>query len=208
MPENQENPIIAPDSATAAPPVDAVVLQPPTNPIQLPAESLPAAGEPAQTGPVDISPAADNLPVINNQEPQPLETVTAPVENPAPVPVITAPPLPNPPPVAAPAAGQTPIALPPQAADQKFTVNFGKWKEHLAQALAKKQQVKQEKLLKILALAQKENKITNQQVKKLLRCTGLTAWRYLKLLEKQNLIKRTGGHNTPTYELEGKGVRS
>lgn len=85
--------------------------------------------------------------------------------------------------------------------EEKFTANMLNWKQHLAEAMAKRAQRKQTRLDKVLALAQNQPSITNKQVKKLLRCTKLTAWRYLKTLEKQNKLKRTGGHNTPTYEI-------
>jgi len=103
-------------------------------------------------------------------------------------------PVPSPPP-------QATAAVPATELDNKFSINIGKWKEHLALALTKRKERWQKTLDKVLALAQSQDAITNQQTKKLLRCTKLTAWRYLKTLEKQGKIKRTGNHNTPTYKI-------
>jgi hypothetical protein len=98
---------------------------------------------------------------------------------------------------------QTPVAAASAQPNlnERFSINIGKWKEHLALAMAKRKERWQDKLDKLLSLAQTQGTITNQQAKKVLRCTKLTAWRYLKILEKQGKIRRTGGHNTPTYEL-------
>lgn len=142
---------------------------------------------PVETTPVDVAPPADNVPLTD---------VLSPTDNALPVDV----------PVAAPIEPPVEPAVPPQitpapALDQKFSGNMANWKNLLVLALAKKQQKKQDKLNKILSLAQAQATITNRQVKKLLRCTQLTAWRYLKLLEKQSKLKRLGNHNTPTYEM-------
>ncbi len=89
-----------------------------------------------------------------------------------------------------------------QNVSEKFSENMGRWKEHLAEALAGKEKKKQKNILVILELAQRhEGVVKNEQVQKALRCTQLTAYRYLSFLEKQGRLKRIGGHNTPTYRL-------
>jgi len=140
-----------------------------------PVEVVPSA--PVVTDPVAVPAAPDNVP-----------------ENPAPTGTLDA---------APPPASQIPVAAAPAppSLNEKFSINLGKWKEHLFLAMAKRKEKWQKKLDKVLTLAQSQGTITNSQVKKLLRCTKLTAWRYLKTLEKQGKIRRVGGHNIPTYEL-------
>ncbi|MDP2933020.1 MAG: hypothetical protein Q8N81_02720 [bacterium] len=182
---------------------------PTDQPVPAPAEEIPAPSETQTPPPIEPAPvpalAASPVPEPPTT-PQPLSspqtpsTPYSPSEDRA---AVRSSPSPAPSPVA---QTPTPPSTNPASAaaptfDQKFSVNLGKWKEHLALALAKRLERKQARLNKLLALAQTQGTITNKQVKKALRCTKLTAWRYLKILEKQGQLRRTGGHNTPTYEL-------
>ena len=66
----------------------------------------------------------------------------------------------------------------------------------LVKALQTIQQRKQKKLEKILDLFAKQEKITNDEVEKLLHVSDATATRYLSELEKQGKVKQVGktGH--------------
>ncbi len=113
---------------------------------------------------------------------------------------------------------QTPVVLPSQNLEilstagtvrpellpksEKFTENMLNWKVHLGEALASKQKRKDENGLLILKVAEKHRgEITNLQVQQALHCSQITAYRYLKYLEKQGKLKRTGGHNVSRYEI-------
>lgn len=65
-------------------------------------------------------------------------------------------------------------------------------RELLKIARAKIQTKKNEKLEKIMTLFEKKEKITNNDVEKLLHCSDATARRYLNELIKQGKLKRIG----------------
>ena len=65
-------------------------------------------------------------------------------------------------------------------------------RELLMIARAKRQTKKQQKLEKIMTLFEKKEKITNDEVEKLLHCSDATALRYLNELVKQGKIQRVG----------------
>lgn len=65
-------------------------------------------------------------------------------------------------------------------------------RELLVKARAKVQTQKQKKLDKIMAEIEKNGKISNDEVEKLLHCSDATASRYLSALEKQGKIKKVG----------------
>lgn len=56
----------------------------------------------------------------------------------------------------------TDIGIPSSGLDEKFSINIGKWKEHLAQAMEKRRLRFQQRLDKVLALAQSQGTITNK----------------------------------------------
>lgn len=60
---------------------------------------------------------------------------------------------------------------------------------------------KQKKLEKILEFAKQKNKITNDDVQKLILVSDKTAGRYLSELVKQNKLKRIGSTSQIRYEL-------
>lgn len=158
---------------------------------QVPSETtaIPAEILPVDVAQEPVNPSAPEPEANPPQQVKNINTAAAAENNPEPT-------------VLSPAPSQsTDINRPSSGLDEKFSINIGKWKEHLAQAMEKRRLRWQQKLDKVLALAQSQGTITNQQVKKTLRCTKLTAWRYLKTLEKQGKIRRTGGHNSPTYEF-------
>ncbi|OGG73045.1 hypothetical protein A3A38_01065 [Candidatus Kaiserbacteria bacterium RIFCSPLOWO2_01_FULL_53_17] len=62
----------------------------------------------------------------------------------------------------------------------------------LVKARAKVQTQKQKKLDRIMTEIEKNGKIANDEVEKLLHCSDATASRYLSALEKQGKIKKVG----------------
>ena len=72
-------------------------------------------------------------------------------------------------------------------------------KNLLVKARERLQFRKRQKLEKILALAQKKGRITNDDVEKLLRVSHKTASRYLEILEKENRIRQVGGTGRGVY---------
>jgi len=77
----------------------------------------------------------------------------------------------------------------------------GSIKNLLQKAKEKIQFRKRAKLEKIMALAQKESKITNDEVQKLLRVSDKTAERYLGQLVKQGRLRRVGPANNAFYQV-------
>lgn len=67
------------------------------------------------------------------------------------------------------------------------------------QKQAKSQQRKEEYKTKIIKLLRQKNKITNNDVEKLLRVSDATATRYLDKLEKQGLIRQVGRTGRSVY---------
>lgn len=65
-------------------------------------------------------------------------------------------------------------------------------RELLVKARAKIETIKQQKLAKVLGLFDIKEKITNDDVEKILRCSDATALRYLNELIKQGKIQRVG----------------
>jgi len=148
-------------------------------------EVLPAPAEEASTpetgpqGPLPFSKTDDRQ---ENQVAQP-STQTAQMAGNEPL-------APKPDPIAPPssAAPQAqPIIVPP-------TGNF--IRNLLAKASAKIQSKKKAKLEKIMAALNSKNKITNDEVEKLLHVSDATATRYFSALEKEGKIKQIGktGH--------------
>ena len=99
---------------------------------------------------------------------------------------IAAKPDPIPPPSAAAPQAQ-PLIIPP-------TGNF--IRNLLAKASAKIQSKKKAKLEKIMQALTTKNKITNDEVEKLLRVSDATATRYLSALAKEGKIKQVGKTGT------------
>ncbi len=62
----------------------------------------------------------------------------------------------------------------------------------LVEARAKIQKEKQEKLEKVIGLFEEKEKITNDDVERVLSVSNTTAFRYLERLEKQGKIKQVG----------------
>jgi hypothetical protein len=144
------------------------------NPDQTP-QTVPPASEPAQ--PVSEPTPA---PATPEQTAQP-ETPTAqtPVNEPIDIPPFDNSPAPLP---------QTPApAQAPQARSGR---------DLLVKARQTIQDRKQKKLQKVLDLFAKKDKITNDEVEKLLHVSDATATRYLSALEKQGAIRQVGktGH--------------
>ncbi len=150
------------------------------------AADLPADGAPVTIPTSQDGAAVEPAPLNNNQPDAGSEPASLPTQ---------------------PSVGQTSQPTAPQTSPASFVASrfaegMHNWKQHLLEALAKKQQRKQEEQIQVLALAEKHNgSVTNKQVQTALRCTELTAYRYLSSLEKQGKLKRVGGHNTPKYEL-------
>lgn len=130
----------------------------------------PAAGEPAQ--PVSEQVAPEATPV----ETPPTETQTAqvPVNEPFP---------PESEPI-------TTVQTPPVPQSAPPSTNFVR--DLLNKARAKIQFRKTAKLEKILTELNKKNKITNDEVEKLLHVSDATATRYLSALEKEGKIQQVG----------------
>ena len=77
---------------------------------------------------------------------------------------------------------------------------MNRWQQGLALANAERKQRRSQHIDQILKTAAVSGAITNYQVQKMFRCSQLTAYRYLRALEKEGKLRRTGGHNTPTYK--------
>ena len=85
---------------------------------------------------------------------------------------------------------------------EKFVGQMKNWREGLAKANAKRKANVKQRLERIIEIAkEKGGQITNLETQKAFRCSQHTAYVYLKTLEKQNRLKRTGGHNRAVYEL-------
>ena len=67
-----------------------------------------------------------------------------------------------------------------------------KRKENLERANLKRQNRKRERINEILGLFAERQKITNDEVEKLLHVSDATATRYLETLEKEGKIKQVG----------------
>jgi predicted HTH transcriptional regulator len=70
----------------------------------------------------------------------------------------------------------------------------------LLKAKEKIQFRKRNKLDKILALAKKQGRVTNQMIEQLLRVSDATATRYLSQLVKEGKLRRVGKLRRPFYE--------
>jgi Fic family protein len=88
---------------------------------------------------------------------------------------------------------------PPQGGGESNVVT--PLKKLLLKAKEKIQWRKRQKLDKILALAGKQGKITNNQVEKLLRISDATVTRYLSQLVKEGRLIREGRAEKPIYRL-------
>jgi len=144
-------------------------------------EAAPPEETPAETTPTQDAPA-------------PAEPAPEPIPEPAAEPA-----APNPEPSPAPS---NPAPVPAPTLTEKFLQYMRDWKEGLQKALAAKRQKRDSRLQKILEMAAaRGGKTTNRQVRDAFRCSQITAYRYLRALEKQGRLRRVGGHNIPTYEL-------
>jgi Winged helix-turn-helix DNA-binding len=167
---------------------------PATEPTTSPAEASPATTAPeASPTPTEAAPAPETGPQgplpfsktddrQENQVAQP-STQTGQMAGNEP---LAPKPDPIPPPSAAAPQAQ-PIIVPP-------TGNF--IRNLLAKASAKIQSKKKAKLEKILQVLNTKNKITNDEVQKLLRVSDATATRYLSALAKEGKIKQVGKTGT------------
>lgn len=99
----------------------------------------------------------------------------------APTPVVDMPPVTN----------TTPIFT-PQPTSNPIPASTGFLTDLLARAKAKIQERKRKKLDKITELLSKKDKISNDDVQKLLYVSDATATRYLSILEKENKIAQAG----------------
>ena len=144
-------------------------------PVQVPTPE-PTPSEPAQEAPTAVE-----MPVPAPAEATAPETPTAqvPVNEPLPPEVEPIAPTPAPEP---PQAASAPVAATPTHPARDL----------LVKARATIQDRKRKKLEKILELLGKKEKITNDEVEKLLHVSDATATRYLSALEKEGKIQQVG----------------
>jgi len=138
------------------------------------------------------APVEDQNPPINQPESNvPEEPISAPNEPEAPVDdqMISAP-------VSAPTP-PTPIAVQTQPSALENQTSF--IRALLTKANAKLGSNRQEKLDKLMFLAQKKGFITNEQAQDLLHCSDATATRYLSKLVQQGRLNRTDGSHWVKY---------
>jgi len=145
---------------------------------------------------VAAPPATSAAPEIISAESSPEQEPQEP-NNPVPPPV--------PPPIDA-SVSQTNSPAPvapqaPQVAQAVPTPVQPSIKSYLQSALEKIRFKKQAKLDKIVALAQKKGRITNDDVEKLLHVSDSTAQRYLMQLVREGRLKRSGNTISTEYQL-------
>lgn len=183
MPPEDDSPQPAPESPSPAIEAPAPAVEPVTPPA--PAESVPATetAQPATpTGPQGPLPFSTTDDRQENQVAQippnePIAPESEPIA-PTPAPVVT---QPEPPPP----ASASVILAPVHAV-----------RDLLNKARVAIQDRKRKKRDKIMTALNTKNKITNDEVEKLLHVSDATATRYLSALEKENKIKQVGktGH--------------
>lgn len=188
-PSDVENGAVEDTTPTPDTPTPQTASTPPSEPL-LQAEAN-ATSEPAQ-------PVSEPEPAPKPAEPVPNEPIEAkPPETPtAQIPANE--PLPqNDEPLDIPPFDNSPTPLPkspvPTGAPAPSPARAGRsGRDLLVKARATIQERKQKKLEKILELLSKKEKVTNDDVEKLLHVSDATATRYLSALEKEGAIKQVG----------------
>lgn len=145
----------------------------------------PAAEAPVPAVESEAAPETSPAPVEEAPTPETAQSITQTAQMAGNEPIAVKP-DPIPPPSAVAPQAQ-PVIVPP-------TGNF--IRNLLAKASAKIQSKKKAKLEKILQALNTKNKITNDEVEKLLHVSDATATRYLSALEKENKIKQVGKTGT------------
>jgi len=138
------------------------------------------------------TPASEPVPSTSEPAPTPTEPVPTPETAQSPTPTAQIPPneplLPEPDPI-------EPDPEPPSAA-ASTPASTHHLRDFLTRARTATQDRKRKKRDKIMAALNTKNKITNDEVEKLLHVSDATATRYLSALEKEGRIKQVGktGH--------------
>ena len=151
---------------------DEVMPDAPATPPEAP---QPTPSEPIETPLVETQPAQIPASEPLPPEPEPIET-------------------PEPPS----ATASTPVSLTPTPAPTSLPLTAVTHAAHdlLVKARATIQTRKQKKLAKIMEALNTKNKITNDEVEKLLHVSDATATRYLSALEKEGKIQQVGKTGT------------
>lgn len=189
-----------PPETNATPDAPQLIPESPSPTVESPAPAIEPATPPQEASPAATAPEASPAPIeavpateTGPQEPLPFSKTDDRQENQvaqSPTPTaqmagnepLAPKPDPIPPPSSA-APQEQPIVVPP-------TGNF--IRNLLAKASAKIQGKKKAKLEKIMAALNSKNKITNDEVEKLLHVSDATATRYLSALEKEGKIIQVG----------------
>ncbi|MEA2089091.1 MAG: winged helix-turn-helix transcriptional regulator [Patescibacteria group bacterium] len=146
--------------------------------------------KPVQT-PIPISP--DVKPLIQNQS-----EIKTPEQNS----LASENPIPAPPIIKAPTPATTPTR-PKQPAKQQTPV-LNQQNSNIIKSLLKKarehiQKRRQKRLDKILIALKEKNKLSNREIKKIVRISEATITRYMDILEKQNKVKQIGKEGRSVY---------
>jgi len=164
----------------------------------MPDEEIPAPATEPTTPPQEASPAPEILPSEPIVAP-PAEALTAQMGRNEPLATETPPAEPE----GAVAEAEAPQAQPPSTPPSPEVIapaivppTRNLIRDILAKASAKIQSKKKAKLEKIMLALNVKNKITNDEVEKLLHVSDATATRYLSALEKEGRIRQVGKTGT------------
>ena len=179
-----ENEEVSQDTTSVSTGTDVPVTQPVK--VEIPEQVVSEVAETVEAGEAGSLPEQTEEQVVGEEKQEAVTQVEVPIETqPEPEKLVTPEPVTSVPNV------DQPIHQPAEP-----IVNISKNKsliiELLAKARAKIQLKKRLKLEKIMGLFAKKNKITNDQVEKLLHVSDSTATRYLDELEKENKITQNG----------------